>query len=248
MKKPKCPESLHLDQSQPPCQIDLAELPELSLKAVIVSPATKGKLLLDLAELPELNLDYQLVAGVDEVGRGALFGDVVAAAVILPREAIAPLAQLGVRDSKKLSPKRRKQLAIEIKSSALAWQVASTTVAEIDEINILQASLLAMKRAISNLAITPEICLVDGNQSIPNLNIPQQTLVQGDGRSIVIAAASILAKVWRDDQMIELAAVYPQYHLAQNKGYGTAQHLAALREYGALPLHRQSFRLSGDRS
>ena len=197
----------------------------------------------DLEQLPELHLDYQLVAGVDEVGRGALFGDVVAAAVILPRAAIASLAQLGVRDSKKLSPKRRQQLAIEIKSSALAWQIASATVAEIDEINILQASLLAMKRAIANLAVTPEICLVDGNQQIPQLSIPQQTLVKGDGRSIVIAAASILAKVWRDEQITNLAATYPEYHLAQNKGYGTAQHLAALRQHGASSLHRQSFRM-----
>ena len=196
----------------------------------------------DLEQLPELHLDYQLVAGVDEVGRGALFGDVVAAAVILPRSAIASLAQLGVRDSKKLSPKRRQQLAIEIKSSALAWQIASATVAEIDEINILQASLLAMKRAIANLAVTPEICLVDGNQHIPQLSIPQQTLVKGDGRSIVIAAASILAKVWRDEQITNLAATYPEYHLAQNKGYGTVQHLAAIKEYGTSPLHRQSFR------
>ena len=197
----------------------------------------------DLEQLPELHLNYQLVAGVDEVGRGALFGDVVAAAVILPRYAIASLAQLGVRDSKKLSPKRRQQLAIEIKSSALAWQIASATVAEIDEINILQASLLAMKRAIANLAVTPEICLVDGNQQIPQLSIPQQTLVKGDGRSIVIAAASILAKVWRDEQMINLASTYPLYYLAQNKGYGTAQHLAALRQHGASSLHRQSFRM-----
>lgn len=196
-----------------------------------------------LTHWPELNLDYQLVAGVDEVGRGALFGDVVAAAVILPREAIAPLAQLGVKDSKKLSPKRRQELALEIKASALAWQIASATVVEIDEINILQASLLAMKRAIANLAVTPEICLVDGNQEIPQLSMPQQTLVKGDGRSIVIAAASILAKVWRDEQMINFASTYPQYHLAQNKGYGTAQHLAALQEHGASPLHRQSFRL-----
>ena len=197
----------------------------------------------DLEQLLELHLNYQLVAGVDEVGRGALFGDVVAAAVILPRAAIASLAQLGVRDSKKLSPKRRQQLAIEIKSSALAWQIASATVAEIDEINILQASLLAMKRAIANLAVTPEICLVDGNQQIPQLSIPQQTLVKGDGRSIVIAAASILAKVWRDEQITNLAATYPEYHLAQNKGYGTAQHLAALRQHGASSLHRQSFRM-----
>ncbi len=242
------PKSLQSPKSAPPHQIDLAELPELNLKEVRISPAARGKFLLDLTQLPEINLDYQLVAGVDEVGRGALFGEVVAAAVILPKDAIAPLAQLGVRDSKKLSPKRRQELALEIKSSALVWQVASATVAEIDEINILQASLLAMKRAIVNLVITPEICLIDGNQSIPDLPILQQTLVQGDGRSIVIAAASILAKVWRDTQMIELAATYPQYYLAKNKGYGTAQHLAALQQYGASPLHRKSFHLSGDRS
>ena len=206
-------------------------------------PKSLYPLQFDLDQLPELNLDYQLVAGVDEVGRGALFGDVVAAAVILPKEAIVPLASLGVKDSKKLSPQRRHQLALEIKTVALAWQIASATVAEIDEINILQASLLAMKRAIANLAITPDICLVDGNQSIPDLPIPQQTLVKGDERSITIAAASILAKVWRDEQITNLAATYPEYHLAQNKGYGTAQHLEALRQYGASPLHRQSFRL-----
>lgn len=206
-------------------------------------PKSLYPLQFDLDQLPELTLDYQLVAGVDEVGRGALFGDVVAAAVILPKEAIAPLASLGVKDSKKLSPQRRHQLALEIKTVALAWQIASATVAEIDEINILQASLLAMKRAIANLAITPDICLVDGNQSIPGLPIPQQTLVKGDERSITIAAASILAKVWRDEQITNLAATYPEYYLAQNKGYGTAQHLEALRQYGASPLHRQSFRL-----
>lgn len=197
----------------------------------------------DLEQLPELNSDWQLVAGVDEVGRGALFGEVIAAAVILPKEAIAPLANLGVRDSKKLSPQRRQQLAIEIKTLALAWQIGSATVVEIDEINILQASLLAMHRAITNLTVTPQICLVDGNQLIPDLTIPQQTIVKGDDRSLVIAAASIVAKVWRDQLIIDLASSYPQYHLEQNKGYGTAQHLAALRQYGASPLHRHSFRL-----
>jgi len=199
----------------------------------------------DLEQLPELNPAWQLVAGVDEVGRGALFGIVVAAAVILPKDQIPYLAQAGVRDSKKLSPQRRQQLVLEIKNTALAWQIGFATVAEIDEINILQASLLAMHRAVTNLAVTPQMCLVDGNQEIPNLPIPQETLVKGDGRSLVIAAASILAKVYRDCLIRDLAPTYPQYHLEKNKGYGTPQHLAALREHGASVQHRRSFKLTG---
>ncbi len=196
--------------------------------------------LLNFPELPEFP---QLVAGVDEVGRGALFGEVVAAAVILPETAIEPLTKLGVRDSKKLSPQKREKLAIAIQAHALDWQIAAATVTEIDQINILQASLLAMHRAVTNLKITPHHCLVDGNQLIPNLSLPQTTIIKGDATSLVIGAASILAKVWRDQQITELALTYPHYDLANNKGYGTPKHLAALRKYGISPLHRQSFNL-----
>lgn len=198
---------------------------------------------MNLADLPELMADGQVVAGVDEVGRGALFGEVVAAAVILPRSAIAPLINLGVRDSKQLSPQQRQRLAVEIKTWALAWQIAAATVEEIDRLNILQASLLAMKRAVTNLTITPQLCLVDGNQTIPGLSIPQQTIIGGDGRSLVIAAASILAKVERDRLILKLAAIYPEYDLEHNKGYGTKKHRIALHHHGASPLHRHSFRL-----
>ncbi len=196
--------------------------------------------LFHLPELPELP---ELVAGVDEVGRGPLFWEVVAAAVILPESAIEPLTSLGVRDSKKLSPQKRQKLAIAIQAHALDWQIASATVAEIDQINILQATLLAMHRAVTNLKIKPHHCLVDGNQLIPNLNLPQTTIIKGDATSLAIGAASIIAKVWRDQRITELALTYPQYDLASNKGYGTPKHLAALREYGISPLHRQSFNL-----
>jgi ribonuclease HII len=195
----------------------------------------------DLKELPERSYLGQIVAGVDEVGRGALCGPVVAAAVILPQTAWSTLALAGVRDSKKLSSQRRTKLAEEIKSLALDWQIGWADVAEIDRINILQASLLAMQRAVKQLKVSPDACLVDGKQSIPNLQVLQENLIKGDERSLVIAAASIVAKVWRDRLMLDLAKDYPEYDLATNKGYGTAKHLEALRSYGASPIHRQSF-------
>lgn len=190
----------------------------------------------------EFTCTEDLIAGVDEVGRGALFGVVVTAAVILPKTALIDCQELGVRDSKKLSARRRELLVPQIQSIATAYNIGIATVAEIDQLNILQATLVAMKRAIDGLVIAPELCLIDGNKSVPNLDIPQQTLVKGEDRSISIAAASIMAKVWRDRLMIQLAETYPLYHLASHKGYGTAQHLIAIEQHGITPEHRQSFR------
>ncbi|SRR5579883_1035005 len=182
------------------------------------------------------------VAGVDEVGRGALFGPVVAAAVILPAERLTELAIVGVTDSKCLPAQQRKLLADQIRACALTYAVGYASVWEIDRLNILQASLLAMKRAVLKLQVPPDLCLIDGNQRIPGLCYPQQTLVKGDQRSLVIAAASILAKVWRDELITRLAVKYPQYNLAANKGYGTPTHRQALVQYGASRWHRRSFR------
>ncbi len=181
------------------------------------------------------------IAGVDEVGRGALCGIVVAAAAILPKSAIAQCAAWGIKDSKKLSTSQRERLVPQIHQIAIAYQIGVASVAEIDELNILQASLLAMRRAIDGLGVPPELCLVDGNKPIPNLDFPQQTLIKGEDRSISIAAASILAKVWRDRAMTELGLIYPQYQLGKNKGYGTAQHILAIEEHGITSEHRQSF-------
>jgi len=183
----------------------------------------------------------KLIAGVDEVGRGSLFGSVVAAAIILPLAIIPELIEAGVKDSKKLSAKKRQQLVPQIQSKGLAWQVSEATVEEIDELNILQASLLAMKRSILALQPSPEICLIDGNFPIPNLAIPQETIIKGDQKSTAIAAASILAKVWRDELILSLAKQYPEYDLAKNKGYPTPKHLSALETHGISPLHRKSF-------
>lgn len=195
----------------------------------------------NLGDLPELAGDWELVAGVDEVGRGALFGPVVAAAVILPKSAFEELAAAGVRDSKQLSSYRRSKLAEHIQAIALDWKIGYADNQEIDQINIFQASLLAMKRAVTKLKVQPQMCLVDGKWSLPELSVPQQNLVKGDERSLVIAAASIVAKVWRDDLIMRFAIKYPAYHLAANKGYGTAQHLLALQQYGPSRLHRMSF-------
>ena len=182
-----------------------------------------------------------LIAGVDEVGRGALFGSVVAAAVVLPLEAIPHLKGLGVKDSKQLSPKSRSNLIEPIQNLVTHWHIGEATAAEIDRLNILQASLIAMKRAILGLQPPPEICLVDGKFTVPDLTISQKTLVRGDRKSSVIAAASILAKVWRDASIVDLARQYPQYDLINNKGYPTAKHRLALQTYGISPHHRQSF-------
>lgn len=195
----------------------------------------------NVCDLPDLSGTHRLVAGVDEVGRGALFGPVVAAAVILPTSILPQLARAGVKDSKQLSKGRRFKLALEIQQSALDWRIGYATSAEIDQINILQASLLAMKRAVLKLKVQPELCLVDGRQGLPELPMPQETMIKGDQRSLEIAAASVVAKVWRDDLLIRLALKYPNYDLHRNKGYGTLRHRLALQQYGPSPLHRLSF-------
>lgn len=183
-----------------------------------------------------------LIAGVDEVGRGAWFGPVVAAACILPDEALAEVATWGVRDSKLLSATARTRLAEQIRGIAVDCQIGWASVREIDRLNILQASLLAMKRAILQLKPPPDLCLIDGNQRIPNLAIAQQTIVKGDRTSLAIAAASIVAKVWRDRLMVRMAAKYPQYDLTNNKGYGTKKHKIAVECYGRSSWHRTSFK------
>ncbi|MEM6611210.1 MAG: ribonuclease HII [Cyanobacteria bacterium P01_C01_bin.72] len=192
--------------------------------------------------LAEFTKPDTLIAGVDEVGRGAIFGYVVAAAVVLPLSTVPQLIALEVKDSKKLSPRQRQELIQPIKDAVQGWQIGSATVAEIDELNILQASLLAMKRCILNLPVAPNLCLVDGRIPIPNLDFKQKTVIKGDQRSPIIAAASILAKVWRDELIVELAEQYPEYDLAQNKGYPTAKHCLAIAQYGITPQHRRSFK------
>lgn len=189
---------------------------------------------------------YPLVAGVDEVGRGALFGPVVAAVVVLTESEAFRLAQLGVTDSKRLTAKRRSYLADQIRLSALDFRIAKASVQEIDRLNILQATLLAMRRAVLALKATPEKCLVDGLYPIPGLDIPQKALVRGDQRHIEISAASILAKVWRDALIEKLDKRYPGYDLASNKGYGSARHRQALRDLGLTGQHRRSFRSCKD--
>lgn len=183
----------------------------------------------------------RLVAGVDEVGRGCLFGPVVAAAAILSPEICSSLAQMGVKDSKKLTASQRERLAKLILAQALDCKIGIASVAEIDRLNILQASLLAMRRSLLKLDPQPQLCLVDGNQKIPGLSIPQETIVQGDSKSVEIAAASILAKVWRDRLIVRLAAQYPEYDLINNKGYGTKRHKQALALHGVSSQHRRSF-------
>ncbi len=183
----------------------------------------------------------RLVAGVDEVGRGCLFGPVVAAGVILPPDGWQSLENAGVTDSKKLTANQRERLVQLIRSQAIDCKIGIASVAEIDRLNILQASLLAMRRSLLKLSPQPELCLVDGNQRIPGLSLPQETIVQGDSQCLAIAAASIVAKVWRDRLIVRLADIYPEYDLINNKGYGTKAHKNALALYGASPQHRLSF-------
>ena len=180
-------------------------------------------------------------AGVDEVGRGCLFGPVVAAAVILTDDRLDSLENVGIKDSKKLSSTQRERLAKLIREEAVDCKIGIASVAEIDRLNILQASLLAMRRSILKLRPQPELCLIDGNQRIPQLSLPQKTMVKGDSKSLAIAAASILAKVWRDQLIVRLAVQYPEYDLTNNKGYGTKAHKQALESYGVSPQHRLSF-------
>ncbi|HIQ15611.1 MAG TPA: ribonuclease HII [Leucothrix sp.] len=182
-------------------------------------------------------MKFRLVAGVDEVGRGPLAGAVVAAAVILTPERWID----GLADSKVLSEKRRNELDIEIREKALAWSIARAEVEEIDQINILQASLLAMKRAVEGLEIQPEHVKIDGNKKI-HMQISMETIVKGDSKIAAISAASIIAKVARDREMVELDKQYPEYGFARHKGYPTKAHREALQKYGALCCHRKSFK------
>ena len=178
----------------------------------------------------------RIICGVDEAGRGPLAGPVCAAAVILPPHAEIP----GLNDSKKLSDKRRRELFPVIKEQAVAYGIGIATHEEIDEINILQATYLAMERAIQALGVQPELALIDGTRA-KDFGIPVETVVKGDSRSASIAAASILAKVTRDDMMLELAETYPEYQFEIHKGYGTKAHYAALDQYGICPIHRRTF-------
>ena len=182
-------------------------------------------------------MTVMLNAGVDEAGRGPLVGSVFAAAVILPSAYDLP----GLTDSKKLSEKKRDMLAAAIKAQALAWCVASADVAEIAELNILHATMLAMKRAVQGLAVVPQYVRIDGNRVPKDLGVAAEAVVKGDSKIIEISAASVLAKTARDAEMYALAERYPQYGFDKHKGYGTAAHLAALAEYGVLPEHRKDF-------
>ena len=182
------------------------------------------------------NEDCALICGIDEAGRGPLAGPVAAGAVILPRDCTI----LYLNDSKKLSEKRREELFLEIKEKALAWNVAVVSPARIDEINILQATYEAMRAAIGGLSQMPDLLLNDA-VTIPGMEIPQIPIVKGDAKSVSIAAASVLAKVTRDRYMCQLDKEYPGYGFAKHKGYGTAAHIAALRELGPSPIHRMTF-------
>lgn len=179
---------------------------------------------------------YDIVCGVDEAGRGPLAGPVCAAAVILPRD----LQIEGLNDSKKLTDKRRRALFDVITAQAVSYGIAFASEQEIDEINILQATFLAMRRALDQLSVRPAIVLIDGNRET-DFGLPVRTIVKGDSLSANIAAASVLAKVTRDDFMLEQAQRYPQYGFDIHKGYGTRAHYEALRQYGPCPIHRRSF-------
>lgn len=186
--------------------------------------------------LPLFEYDNELICGVDEAGRGPLAGPVLAAAVILNPD--KPIT--GLRDSKKLTAIQREALAKEIKANALAWSIAQASEQEIDALNILQASMLAMKRAVESLTVLPSLALIDGNRC-PPLQIRSEPIVGGDDRIAEISAASILAKTARDTLLLSLHDLYPQYGFNQHKGYPTAAHLESLRKFGVSPVHRKSF-------
>ena len=188
-------------------------------------------------EWAQLRSQYSLIAGVDEVGRGPLIGNVVTAAVIL--DLLKPIS--GLADSKKLTAKRRDALYEEIIQNALAYSVAFATPQEIDEINILHATMLAMQRAVLQLAVLPEYVMIDGNRC-PDIPFPCEAVVKGDSRVAEISAASIVAKVVRDREMEALDLAYPDYGFAKHKGYPTAAHMAALEKFGPLDMHRRSFK------
>jgi ribonuclease HII len=193
------------------------------------------------AETEARRQGLNLIAGVDEAGRGPLAGPVVAAAVILPEKVFLP----GLNDSKLLSPGKRETLYEQITSHALAWSVGFGTVSEIDELNILQATRLAMRRAVTSLTLSPDLCLLDALQ-LDGLKCPQRVLIGGDRLSLSIAAASIMAKVTRDRLMLEMDKVYPGYGFARHKGYATPEHIRTLTEKGSCPLHRNSFQPVAD--
>ena len=178
-------------------------------------------------------------AGCDEAGRGCLAGAVFAAAVILPDD----YHNERLNDSKQLSYRQRMALREEVQRDAVAWSVASVSNVEIDQINILRASILAMHRALDQLQVRPEAVIVDGNRFLPYKDLPFATIVKGDGKYLAIAAASILAKTYRDEEMLRLHALYPQYGWEKNKGYPTAEHRRAIKEYGPTPFHRMTFQL-----
>ena len=187
-------------------------------------------------EKEKMSEGYKSICGCDEAGRGPLCGPVVAAACILP----AGLVLEGLNDSKKLTPKKRDLLFDAIRENAIAYAIAEASVEEIDELNILEATLLAMRRAIEGLSVKADFALIDGNVD-RDFPIPARAVIHGDAISPSIAAASILAKVTRDRQCIELDRAYPQYGIAKHKGYGTKVHMDALREYGPAPIHRKQF-------
>lgn len=183
-----------------------------------------------------LNSGFEIVCGIDEAGRGPLAGPVYAAAVILPKGHIVE----GVNDSKKISEKKRDLLFDKIIDECVCYSIGTASEQEIDEINILQATFLAMRRAVAGLEIKPDIALVDGNKK-PSLDIAEQTIVKGDSKSANIAAASIIAKVSRDRYMLEMAEKYPEYQFEKHKGYGTKLHYEMLEKYGISPIHRKTF-------
>ena len=185
-----------------------------------------------------LSKGIKYIAGVDEVGRGPLAGPVVCAAVIMPLDDESII--IGVDDSKKLSAKKREALAEEIKKRALAYTIVEVSEKEIDEINILEATKLGMKKALETLQIQPQSVLTDGNMTL-DITYPQRSVIGGDTLSYSIGAASIIAKVYRDKMMDEYAKEYPQYAFDSNKGYGTAAHIQAIKEYGLCPIHRRTF-------
>lgn len=183
-----------------------------------------------------LNSGFEVICGIDEAGRGPLAGPVYAAAVILPKGHIVE----GVNDSKKISEKKRDLLFDKIIDECVCYSIGTASEQEIDEINILQATFLAMRRAVAGLEIKPDIALIDGNRK-PGLDIAEQTIVKGDSKSANIAAASIIAKVSRDRYMLEMAEKYPEYQFEKHKGYGTKLHYEMLEKYGISPIHRKTF-------
>lgn len=183
-----------------------------------------------------LNSGFEIVCGIDEAGRGPLAGPVYAAAVILPKGHIVE----GVNDSKKISEKKRALLFDKIIDECVCYSIGTATEKEIDEINILQATFLAMRRAVDGLSVKPDIALIDGNKR-PGLDIAEQEIIKGDAKSANIAAASIIAKVSRDRYMLEMAEKYPQYQFEKHKGYGTKLHYEMIEKYGISPIHRKTF-------